>query len=415
MVGGVNSPVRAYRAVGGMPLFIARGRGSAVWDADGKKYVDYVCSWGTLILGHGGRGVLAVVSKAAKKGTSFGAPTEEEVLLAEKVCSLVPSIEKVRFVSSGTEAAMSALRLARGFTRRPALLKFDGGYHGHSDPFLTQAGSGLATFGIPASAGVTAETAANSLTVPYNDLDAAEEVFRKNPDRIAAVFVEPVAGNMGVVPPSQGFLEGLRRLCSENGTLLVFDEVITGFRVSLGGAQELYGVRPDLTCLGKIIGGGFPAAAFGGRKEVMDLLSPDGPVYQAGTLSGNPVAMAAGLAALTSLRRGSYLRLEKLSRSLEDGLVDAAHSAGAELTVNRVGSMLSAYLGRRQVRSFDDAKATNHASFPRFFWAMLNSGIYLPPSPFESWFVSLAHSPRDVEATVDSARGAFRALMANAG
>lgn len=414
MVAGVNSPVRAYRAVGGGPLFIARGKGSTVWDADGRKYIDYVCSWGALILGHADPGVLAAVTKAAKRGTSFGAPTEGEVLLAEKVSSLVPSMEMVRFVSSGTEATMSALRLARGYTRRPAFLKFDGGYHGHADPFLARAGSGMATFGIPSSAGVTAETAANSLTVPYNDLGAVEEAFRTSPDRISAVFVEPVAGNMGVIPPDQGFLEGLRRLCSENGALLVFDEVITGFRVSLGGAQELYGVKPDLTCLGKIVGGGFPAAAFGGKKEVMELLSPEGPVYQAGTLSGNPVAAAAGIATLSSLKRGSYPKLERLSRLLQDGLLEAARSAGTEITVNRVGSMLTPYFGGGPVRTFADAKASRRKLFPTFFWAMLKGGVYLPPSPFEASFVSLAHSRHDVESTADAAEGAFRELRAQA-
>ena len=310
MVGGVNSPVRAFRAVGGDPLFISRGKGSKVWDVDGNRYVDLVCSWGALILGHAHPSVVAAAREAAGRGTSFGATTEAEVRLAEKVVTLMPSLENGRFVSSGTEATMSALRLARAFAKRPAFLKFEGCYHGHADPFLTEAGSGMATFDIPASAGVTRCTAEDALTVPYNDPGAVEDAFRRNPERIAAVMVEPVAGNMGVIPPEPGFLDRLRRLCTDNGSLLIFDEVITGFRVSPGGAQEAYGVKPDITCLGKIVGGGFPVAAYGGRKEIKDMDSPEGPVYQAGTLSGNPVAMAAGLAALKALSRRSYARLE---------------------------------------------------------------------------------------------------------
>ena len=408
MVGGVNSPVRAFRAVGGDPLFISRGKGSKVWDVDGNRYVDLVCSWGALILGHAHPSVVAAAREAAGRGTSFGATTEAEVRLAEKVVSLMPSLEKVRFVSSGTEATMSALRLARAYAKRPAFLKFEGCYHGHADPFLTEAGSGMATFDIPASAGVTRCTAEDALTVPYNDPGAVEDAFRRNPERIAAVMVEPVAGNMGVIPPEPGFLDRLRRLCTDNGSLLIFDEVITGFRVSPGGAQESYGVKPDITCLGKIVGGGFPVAAYGGRKEIMDMVSPEGPVYQAGTLSGNPVAMAAGLAALKALSRRSYARLEKLSGLLGSGLAEASGRAGVEVTVNRVGSMLSLFFGGRPVKNYRDAKASRHGLYPKFFWAMLEGGVSLPPSAFESCFISLAHTEADVEKTVSTSRAAFR-------
>ena len=410
MVGGVNSPVRAFKAVGGSPLFIARGKGAQVWDADGNRYLDYVCSWGALILGHADPRVLAAVSRAAEKGTSFGAPTESEVRLAEKVRSLVPSVEKVRFVNSGTEATMSALRLARAYSKRPGFLKFEGCYHGHADPYLTRAGSGMATLGLPASAGVPPGTAADALTVPYNDEEAVEEAFRNNPERIAAAIVEPVAGNMGVVPPRPGFLRRLERLCAAYGSVLIFDEVITGFRVSRGGAQERYGIKPDITCLGKIVGGGFPVAAYGGRKEIMEMVSPEGPVYQAGTLSGNPVAMAAGLAALTALRGRAYDRLEGLSRALDTGLVEAASAEEVEVTVNRVGSMFSLFFGGQPVRSFAEAKRTRHRLYHRFFWGMLERGIYLPPSAFESNFLSLAHGEGDVDKTIRAARGALREL-----
>lgn len=413
LVGAVNSPVRSFKSVGGNPLFVARGRGSKIWDADGNRYVDYVCSWGALILGHADSRVLAATSEAARRGTSFGAPTEAEVRLAEKVGSLVPSVEMLRLVSSGTEAAMSALRLARAYTKRSALLKFEGCYHGHSDPFLAKAGSGLATFDLPASPGVTAGTVADTLTVPYNDAGAVEDVFRKGSDRIAAVIVEPVAANMGVVPPEPGFLETLRRLCTENGSILIFDEVVTGFRVSPGGAQELYGVKPDLTCLGKILGGGLPAAAYGGRREIMEMVSPDGPVYQAGTLSGNPVAVAAGLATLGALNRRSYDRLEMLSRTLQRGLAEAASSEGVEVTVNRVGSMFAIFFCPGPVRSFSEVKGSGHQSYPKFFWSMLKQGVYLPPSAFESNFVSLAHKVRDVEMTFSASRKAFRASNPN--
>ena len=410
MVGGVSSPVRAFKAVGGDPLFISRGKGSKIWDADGNRYVDYVCSWGALILGHANEEVLAAVAEAVAAGSSFGASTEREVIFAERICSLVPSVEKVRFVNSGTEATMSALRLARAYAKRDAFLKFEGCYHGHADSYLSQAGSGMATFDLPASAGVTPGTVADTLTVPYNDEEAVEGAFRKYPDRIAAVIVEPVAGNMGVVPPERGFLEKLRKLCSDNGAVLIFDEVITGFRVSLGGAQELYGVTPDLTCLGKIIGGGFPVAAYGGKKEILEMVSPEGAVYQAGTLSGNPVAMAAGLATLNNLRMTSYRALESLSREAEAGLAEAASEAGAEVTVNRVGSMLSLFFTGGPVRSFAEAKSSKHGLYPEFFWSMLEDGVYLPPSPFEASFLSLAHGKGDIEGTIRAARAALRRI-----
>ncbi len=407
LAGGVNSPVRAFKAVGGKPVFIARGRGSKVWDADGNRYVDYVCSWGALVLGHADPRITGAVSRAAKKGTSFGAPTEGETLLARKVRAVMPSVETVRFVNSGTEATMSALRLARAYTGRSAFLKFEGCYHGHGDPFLTRAGSGMATLDLPASAGVTPGAVADTLTVPFNDEGAAEEAFRKNAERLGAVIVEPVAGNMGVVPPARGFLAKLRRLCSENGALLVFDEVITGFRVSRGGAQELYGVKPDLTCLGKIIGGGLPVGAYGGRREVMEMVSPAGPVYQAGTLSGNPVAMAAGLAALGALEKRSYAKLEATSRRLQAGLAEAASAAGVDVTINRVGSMFSLFFSGRPINSFAEAKSSRHDLYPSYFWSVLDRGVYLPPSAFEANFVSLSHGQDDVDATLAGARLGF--------
>lgn len=408
MVGGVNSPVRAFRAVEGTPLFIARGRGSRVVDVDGNSFIDHVCSWGPLILGHSHPGVVAAVSKELSKGASFGAPTKVELELAEKVCSTVRSIEKVRFVNSGTEATMSALRLARGFTKRNKILKFDGCYHGHADPFLTRAGSGLATLDIPASAGVTPGTAADTISVPYNDEEALESAFRSNGEEIAGVIVEPVAGNMGVVPPEKGFLEKARRLSSEAGSLLIFDEVITGFRLSIGGAQSVLNVGPDITCLGKIIGGGFPVGAYGARAEIMELVSPEGPVYQAGTLSGNPVAMAAGLATVSRLDARSYARLEALSRSLEDGLREAAGRAGIPVTVNRVGSMIGLFFTPGPVRDFKGAKKTDRKRYARFHRAMLARGIYLPPSSLETMFLSTAHSTTDVAESVKAAGQALK-------
>jgi len=401
--GGVNSPVRACRAVGGEPLFISHGDGAYVFDTDGKRYIDMVSSWGPLILGHAHPEVLDAVHEVMGDGTSFGAPTELEVMFAEAVCEAFPSMEKVRAVSSGTEATMSALRLARGVTGRPLILKMAGGYHGHADSLLVAAGSGAATFGIPGSAGVTPGAAHDTLVVPYNDLGAARWMFAEHGAQIAAVIVEPVAGNVGVLPPAEGYLAGLRKLCSEHGALLIFDEVITGFRVLYGGAQALYGVRPDLTCLGKICGGGLPAAAFGGPGELMDRLAPQGDVYQAGTLSGNPLAMAAGLKTLEILRRpGTYARLEELSARLEKGLRDAFEefSVQSAVTVNRVGSMLTLFFCAGPVESYEDAKKADSDRFARYFRAMRERGIFLPPSQFEAMFVSLAHSETEIDEVV---------------
>jgi glutamate-1-semialdehyde 2,1-aminomutase len=408
MVGGVSSPVRAFKAVGGTPLFISRGRGSHVWSADGGRYVDYVCSWGPLIAGHSHPKVVRAVSSAVARGTSFGAPSENELKLAEKVCSRIPSIERVRFVSSGTEAAMSALRLARAYTKRDKLLKFDGCYHGHSDAFLTNAGSGLATLDVPSSAGVPASSAAETVTVPYNDVEAMESAFSAHRDEFAAVIVEPVAGNMGVVPPEEGFLEAARSLCTRDGSLLIFDEVITGFRLSLGGAQALLGTRPDITCLGKVIGGGFPVGAYGGAEAIMKMVAPEGPVYQAGTLSGNPVAMAAGLATISLMEAGgSYRRLDSTSARLERGLLAEAERAGVQVTTNRVGSMLGLFFSGRRVRNFEEAKRADRALYATFHRSMLDEGVYLPPSAFETLFVSTAHAEADVDATIRASRAAF--------
>jgi glutamate-1-semialdehyde 2,1-aminomutase len=408
MVGGVSSPVRAFKAVGGSPLFICRGKGSHMWSADGACFTDYVCSWGPLIVGHAHPRVLKAVSSALARGTSFGAPSENELLLAEKICSCVPSIQKVRFVSSGTEATMSALRLARACTNRDKLLKFAGCYHGHSDQFLTDAGSGLATLDIPSSAGVPAATAADTVTIPYNDADALESAFAAHPGEFAAVIVEPVAGNMGVVQPKAGFLETARTLCTKEGSLLVFDEVITGFRLSLGGAQALLGVRPDITCLGKVIGGGFPVGAYGAADEIMRMVAPEGPVYQAGTLSGNPVAMAAGLATVSLMEGpGSYRRLESASTLLERGLRGEADRAGVAMTTNRVGSMLGVFFSSQKVTNFEEAKRTDRELYAAFHRSMLAEGIYLPPSPFETIFVSTAHTETDIDATIKASGRAF--------
>lgn len=408
MPGGVSSPVRSFKAVQGTPLFIQKGRGSKIWDADGNSFVDYVLSWGPLIVGHAHPEVTRAVKTAVEQGTSFGAPTERELELAKEVCASLSSVGMVRFVNSGTEATMSALRLARAFTRRKKVLKFEGCYHGHADPFLAQAGSGLATLGISASPGVPPEVAAETLTVGFNDLDAAAEVFKRDGPRVSAVIVEPVAGNMGVIPPKDGFLEGLRRLCDENGALLIFDEVITGFRLGRRGAQGVYGVSPDLTCLGKIIGGGFPVGAYGGRRDVMETVAPEGPVYQAGTLSGNPVAMAAGLATLKLMRASTYAKLDRLSGQLQRILMEAADSAALNVTVNRVGSMVGLFFGDGPISNFRQAKATRHARYSKFHRAMLEHGCYLPPSPFETIFLSTAHREEDLERTLRASIAAFK-------
>ncbi|MGH7354942.1 MAG: glutamate-1-semialdehyde 2,1-aminomutase [Candidatus Rokuibacteriota bacterium] len=408
--GGVNSPVRAFRSVGGDPFFVARGEGARLWDVDGRSYVDFVGSWGPLILGHAPSGVVEAVAAAAARGTSYGAPTPGEVELAELVAAAYPSMEMVRLVSSGTEAAMSALRVARGVTGRDVLVKFEGGYHGHADSLLVKAGSGGATFGVPDSGGVPRALAGLTLTVAFNDLDAVRDLFRRRGGDIAAVIVEPVAGNMGVVPPRPGFLEGLREETARHGALLIFDEVITGFRVAFGGAQARYGVRPDLTCLGKIIGGGLPVGAYGGGRRIMEHVSPLGDVYQAGTLSGNPLAVAAGLATLRALRDpGVYTRLEALGARLEQGMRRAADKHGVPVTVNRVGSMLTAFFTPGPVTDYASAKRSDTECYGRFFRGMLERGVYVAPSQFEAAFVSLAHTEADVDG---AARAATEALGA---
>ena len=409
--GGVNSPVRAFRAVGGDPLFIASASGSRLRDADGREYIDYVCSWGPLILGHAYPSVVEAVAAAARRGTSYGAPCEGEVALAERVVARVPGIEKVRFVSSGTEATMSALRLARGFTGRRKFLKFEGCYHGHADALLVSAGSGVATLGIPGSPGVPEGTVADTLVAPFNDLAAVEQVAALHGGDLAAIIVEPVVGNMGVVAPREGYLRGLREIATRAGALLVFDEVITGFRLARGGAQQLYGITPDLTCLGKIIGGGLPVGAYGGRADIMARVAPEGPVYQAGTLSGNPLAMAAGCATLDALEApGVYERLDALSKRLAEGFVRAARGAGVTITVNRVGSLLTAFFCPGPVADWGGAKRSDTARFGRFFHALLDRGVYLPPAQFEALFVSLAHTEEDIDRTVAAAAEAFAAV-----
>ena len=410
--GGVSSPVRAFKAVGGSPLFVARAEGARFWDADGRAFVDYVGSWGPMILGHAHPAVIAAVREAALRGTSYGAPCALEVELAERVVRHLPSVEKVRFVSSGTEATMSALRVARGFTGRRKILKFDGCYHGHADSLLVAAGSGVATLGIPGSPGVPEGTVADTLVVPFNDVAAVEAVVSAHGGDLAAVIVEPVCGNMGTVAPRSGYLEALREITERNGTVLVFDEVMTGFRLALGGAQQLYGITPDLTCLGKILGGGLPAAAYGGRKDIMATVAPEGPVYQAGTLSGNPLAMAAGAALLDLLAMpGTYEALEARSARLEEGLRRAARRAGATVTVNRVGSMITVFFCAGPVTDYATAKASDRERFARFFHAMLDRGVYLPPAQFEAAFVSLAHGEAEIDATVAAAAEAFRATL----
>jgi glutamate-1-semialdehyde 2,1-aminomutase len=410
--GGVNSPVRAFRAVGGEPFFVESAAGARIRDVDGNEYLDYVLSWGPLILGHAHPAVLAALAVAAARGTSYGAPTEAEVELAELVRELVPSMERVRFVSSGTEATMSAVRLARGFTGRDFILKFDGCYHGHGDSFLVQAGSGVATLGLPNSPGVPAALSRLTLTAPFNDLEAVVTLFRLYAGRIAAVILEPVVGNAGFIPPDDGFLSGLRRITGEDGALLVFDEVMTGFRVARGGAQARFGVRPDLTTLGKVIGGGLPVGAYGGRAEVMAHIAPEGPVYQAGTLSGNPLAMAAGLAQLRILRdEDPYPALERRTARLVEGLLANAMELGVPACGGSLGSMWGMFFAAGPVRSFDDAKGSDVALFNRFFHAMLERGMFLAPSQFEAGFTSTAHTDADVDDTIARGREALRAAL----
>jgi glutamate-1-semialdehyde 2,1-aminomutase len=407
--GGVNSPVRAFKAVGGAPRFIARGQGSRLFDIDGNAYIDYVGSWGPLILGHGHAAVSEAVRAALEDGTSFGAPTEREVELAELIAQIMPSMEMSRLVNSGTEATMSALRLARGFTGRELTVKFEGCYHGHVDSLLVKAGSGMATLGIADTAGVPAGFAASTIALPFNSVAAAEQAFQRHGGKIACVIVEPVVGNMGCVPPARGYLEALRAVTANHGTLLIFDEVMTGFRLAFGGAQELYAIKPDLTTMGKIIGGGLPVGAYGGPSEIMDLVAPLGPMYQAGTLSGNPLAMAAGYAQLRYLKehKDVYARLDQLSADLVAGVAAAAKAAGVPMTHNRVGSMFTWFFTPGPVTDWESASKSDTEAFGRFFRNLLDSGIYLPPSQYEAAFLSAAHTEDDVKKTVAAAKQAF--------
>ncbi|GKS10440.1 glutamate-1-semialdehyde 2,1-aminomutase 2 [Paenibacillus chitinolyticus] len=409
--GGVNSPVRAFKSVGLTPMYMERASGSRVYDIDGNEYIDYIGSWGPLILGHAHPEVIEAVKSTAEKGTSFGAPTLIETEMAKLVAERVPSIDIVRMVNSGTEATMSALRLARGFTKRNKILKFEGSYHGHADALLIKAGSGVATLGLPDSPGVPESVAQNTLTVPYNDLETVKVVFEKFGEDIAAVIVEPIAGNMGVVPPLPGFLEGLREVTSKFGALLIFDEVMTGFRVHLNCAQGLYGVTPDLTCLGKVIGGGLPVGAYGGRKEIMEQIAPSGPIYQAGTLSGNPLAMAAGYTTLKLLGQpGVYEELERKSARLAEGFLANAKEIGVPSTLNRVGSMVCPFFTEQKVVNYDTAKTSDLSVFNRYFGHLLDLGVSVAPSQFEGMFVSVAHTDEDIEATIEANREALKRL-----
>jgi len=410
LVGGVNSPVRAFREVGPPPLFIARARGPWIEDLDGNRFVDYVMSWGALLLGHAPPDVVSAVQRAAERGTSYGAATEAEVELGEAIRRAMPSVERIRFVSSGTEATMSAVRVARGFTKRTKIVKFDGCYHGHADGLLARAGSGVAAAGLPGSAGVPPSTVRATIVARYNDLDGVARAFQRHGPDIAAVIVEPIAGNMGVIPPAEGFLEGLREITRDHGSLLIFDEVITGFRVGLRGAQGLYIVKPDLTCLGKIIGGGLPAAAYGGREDVMSMVAPLGPVYQAGTLAGNPLAMAAGLATLRRLRGSTYARLEGTGRRFEQTIRRAARAAGVAAEVNRVGSMIGLFFHPGPVTSYEDVQASDRSAYVRLFRSLLERGVYFPPAAFESLFLSTAHDATALERTGQALGEAFEQL-----
>ncbi len=411
--GGVNSPVRAFKAVGEHPVFIEKGEGSKLYDVDGNEYVDYICSWGPLLLGHQPEAVTKAVQDALLKGSTYGAPTALEVEIAKMIVDAVPSVEMVRMVNSGTEATMSAIRLARGYTKRNKLVKFEGCYHGHADHLLIKAGSGALTFGVPSSPGVPESIASETLTASYNDLDSVKKLFAEYPDQIAAVIVEPVAGNMGLVPPVEGFLEGLREVTAEHGALLIFDEVISGFRASYGGAQKVFNIMPDITCLGKIIGGGLPVGAYGGKKEIMQHVAPVGPVYQAGTLSGNPVAMAAGIATLTELAKpGVYETVEAKAKKLAEGVQAAADKANVTVSINHSASLMTVFFTEQKVDSYAAAMTSDTAKFKVFFQEMLNQGVYLPPSQFECWFVSLAHTDEDIEKTIAAAEKAFAAVAA---
>jgi glutamate-1-semialdehyde 2,1-aminomutase len=409
--GGVNSPVRAFKAIGIPPLFIDRAKGSKIWDVDGNAYIDYVGSWGPMIMGHAHPKILTALKKTAPKGTSFGAPTSLEIELANEVRKAFPSMEMVRMVSSGTEAVMSAIRVARGYTGRDKILKFEGCYHGHGDSLLVKAGSGAATFGIPNSFGVPEDLARHTLTAPYNDLERVRILANQFPEQIACIIVEPIAGNMGAIPPGKGFLEGLRRICDERGIVLLFDEVITGFRVAYGGAQELYGIQADLTCLGKIIGGGLPVGAYGGMEKMMEKVAPVGGVYQAGTLSGNPMAMAAGIATLEILKtKKVYKDLEKRTVYLAERICESADERSVPVAVNQVTGMLTLFFTEGPVRDYATAKKSDTKRFARFFIEMMEQGIYLPPSQFEAWFISLAHTQKDLDKTIEACNTAFKKI-----
>ncbi|MDH5358193.1 MAG: glutamate-1-semialdehyde 2,1-aminomutase [Gammaproteobacteria bacterium] len=410
--GGVNSPVRAFKGVGGDPVFFREGQGAWLTDAEGKRYIDYVGSWGPMILGHAHPDVISAVQEAASHGLGFGAPTEIEIEMADTLCRLVPSMELVRMVSSGTEATMSAIRLARGFTGRDKIVKFEGCYHGHADSLLVKAGSGALTLGVPSSAGVPASLAEHTLTLRYNDLDSVHGCFADLGDQIACIIVEPVAGNMNCIPPEEGFLQGLREICDQSGAILIFDEVMTGFRVALGGAQQYYDVKPDLTTLGKVVGGGLPVGAFGGKREVMEHIAPLGPVYQAGTLSGNPVAMAAGLSTLKLIQKpGFHQQLDATAKALVSGLKQRAEKAGIGLAINQVGGMFGLFFtDDKEVHTYEQVVASNQERFKRFFHGMLEHGVYLAPSAFEAGFVSAAHGDAEIQATLDAAEQVFTTL-----
>jgi len=411
MPGGVNSPVRAGKAVETTPPFIKKAEGCYIWDVDGNRYIDYVCSWGPLILGHAHPAVIDAIKKTAEYGTSYGAPTELEIEMAELIIEMVPSIEMVRMVNSGTEATMSAIRLARGYTGRDKIIKFEGCYHGHADTLLVSAGSGVATFGIPGSPGIPEDIAKHTISLPFNDIPSLKEAFERFGDQIAAVIVEPVPGNMGVIIPKNGFLESVRDITKKYGALLIFDEVITGFRLAPGGAQELFNIMPDITCLGKIIGGGLPVGAYGGKKEIMSRVAPEGDIYQAGTLSGNPIAMAAGIATLKILSQGNvYEELERKSKMLFDGILDKANKKGVSIKINRIGSMGSIFFTDEDVVDFGSAKRSNKEKFKKFYKAMLSKGVYLAPSPFEAIFLSLAHTDEAIQYTIDASEYAFENL-----
>lgn len=411
--GGVNSPVRAFKSVGRNPLFITKAHGSKLWDVDGNEFIDYVGSWGPMILGHAHPVILEAIQKAAADGTSFGAATEREVEMAELVCSIMPSVQMVRMVNSGTEATMSAIRLARAYTGKEKIIKFEGCYHGHADSFLIKAGSGAMTFGVPDSPGVPTSIASTTLTARFNDLASVEKLFNEFPGQVAGVIIEPVVGNMGCIPPSKGFLEGVQKLCTQHNAVFIVDEVMTGFRVALGGAQQLYGITPDLTTLGKIIGGGLPVGAYGGKKEIMQMVVPSGPMYQAGTLSGNPLAMAAGIAMLSLLKNDTsiYSTLEKLSSKLEEGITDIIKRNQFPLTQNRVGSMFTLFFTPSSVKDYDTAKTSDTRLFGNYFNEMLNRGIYLAPSQFEAAFISTAHTESDIDKTLTAAEASLKRVF----